>query len=493
MRLTLFGGVVLALVVSCPAWADWSELAALERDGARVSAAAVDLGTNRLISGLHAESRLTPASLTKLTLTAAALEAWPADKAFRTQLLSAGAVQGGELRGDLILQGAGDPSLDDHSLWSLAAQLRGSGISAVRGRLIVNAAPFGLVECETEDRCRALERSDTAYNAPLSAVGVDFGNWCISVRPGEAGSPAAVRGCGVSTLPIAVEGTIRTVNAGRRQTFWVERFTRDGKDVLHVGGDIPVDRGQELYRSMSNPASGVGLLFREILHEIGVTIDGTVEVTATPAPSSAAILAEYEGLTVREQLGRMLRFSNNYIADVLTLNLAAETGKEPPRELSKAGGVLADFVTRAQRAVQIGTLPGTPPAIFSGSGLTPENLLSATDLVSLLAYQYRDARHFPAFYGGLTVPRDAPFQFLREGSPAWLDRVALKTGTMEDPHSVCGIAGYMRTRDAGWIAFAIIVNGGEKMRHVPIARAMRAMRADLEAILGRSDTATSGP
>jgi D-alanyl-D-alanine carboxypeptidase/D-alanyl-D-alanine-endopeptidase (penicillin-binding protein 4) len=236
---------------------------------------------------------------------------------------------------------------------------------------------------------------------------------------------------------------------------------------------------------MSNPANGVGLLFREILREIGIRIDGAVQVTASTAPQKLEILAEYEGLSLREQLGRMLRFSNNYIADVLTLNLAADLSGQPPTQLSTASNVLVDFATRAQRAVQIGKSE-TPPALFSGSGLTPENLLSANDLVSLLAYQYRDSRRFPAFYGGLTVPRDAPFQFLRNGSPAWLDRVALKTGTMEMPHSVCGIAGYMRKRDNGWIAFAVIVNGGAGVPHVPISRAMSAARADLEEILDRN-------
>jgi D-alanyl-D-alanine carboxypeptidase/D-alanyl-D-alanine-endopeptidase (penicillin-binding protein 4) len=275
------------------------------------------------------------------------------------------------------------------------------------------------------------------------------------------------------------------VSASGRQTFWVERITRSGVDVLRVGGDIPVDRGQELYRSMSNPAQGVGLLFQEILREIGIRIDGAVQVTATQAPEQLEILAEFEGLTLREQLGRMLRFSNNYIADVLTLNLAAEVSGQPPAQLSSAGGILSDFVTRAQRSMQL-VKAITPPSLFSGSGLTPENLLSASDLVALLAYQYRDARRFPAFYGGLTVPRDAPFQFLRNGSAAWLDRVALKTGTMEMPHSVCGVAGYMRKRDNGWIAFAVIVNGGAKLMHVPIARAMSATRTDLEQMLERN-------
>ena len=57
------------------------------------------------------------------------------------------------------------------------------------------------------------------------------------------------------------------------------------------------------------------------------------------------------------------------------------------------------------------------------------------------------------------VPRDAPFGFLREGSDAWLDRVALKTGSMDDPHSMLGIAGYLRKRNGGWIAFAVGKSG----------------------------------
>ncbi|MEP7242739.1 MAG: hypothetical protein ABI885_03540, partial [Gammaproteobacteria bacterium] len=77
------------------------------------------------------------------------------------------------------------------------------------------------------------------------------------------------------------------------------------------------------------------------------------------------------------------------------------------------------------------------------------------------------------------------FAFLRNGSDAWLDRVALKTGTMEEPHSVCGIAGYLRKSDGGWIAFAVIVNGGPGMKHVPLFRAMAAARTDLESLLAQ--------
>lgn len=482
MRYIASAVLCLGVGLALPAQAAFDQLAALEKVGARVSAAVLDLGDNRLLADLNADTRRTPASLTKLPMAAAALDAWPADKTFRTQLLSVAPVKDGMLTGDLILQGAGDPSLDGKSLWALAAQLRGAGVTAVSGRLVVNAAPFGLLKCETSDRCKALERSDTAYNAPLAAFGVDFGNWCVSVRPTTLAAAAAVQGCGVKTLPVPVEGSIKTVGEGGRQTFWVERVTRADGDRIRVGGDIPIDRGQDVYRAMSDPATGAGLLFIEILREIGIRIEGPPTVTAAALPSPVYVLAQVEGLSMREQLGRMLRFSNNYIADVLTLNLAAAVTRQPPTELSSASSVLSDFVSRAQRTAKVSSLK-TPSQLFSGSGLTPENLISASELVGLLAHQYRDTRRFPAFYGGLVVPRDAPFQFLRTGTPAWLDRVALKTGTMEQPHSVCGIAGYLRKKDGGWMAFAVMVNGGPGMKRVPLFRAMAAARGDIEAIL----------
>src|SRR5689334_18622912 len=270
MPLRSLARAVLAsgLLFTAPAMAAFEQLEELEKVGARVSAVAIDLTDLSVVGARNADERLTPASLTKLSVAAASLDTWAADKAFHTRLLSTAPVEDGVLRGDLILQGDGDPSLDDPGLWSLAAQLKGSGVTAVRGRLIVNAAPFGVMKCETSDRCKALERSDTAYNAPLSSIGVDFGNWCVSVRPTTLAQPAEVRGCRVRTLPLPIEGTIKTVGEGSRQTFWVERVTREGVDRLRVGGDIPLDRGQELYRAMSDPANGVGLLMAQMLEEI---------------------------------------------------------------------------------------------------------------------------------------------------------------------------------------------------------------------------------
>src|ERR1700761_2277324 len=165
---------------------------------------------------------------------------------------------------------------------------------------------------------------------------------------------------------------------------------------------------------MSDPVRGCGLLLRQMLRETGLHIEGEVVVAAAAPPLTTRVLADTSGLALNEQLGRMLRYSNNYIADVLTMDAAAEMGAAP-MQLSAAAQVLASFVARGAGAGP------PPPLLHSGSGLTPENVLSANDLIGVLAHVYRDTRRFPSYYGGLVVPRDAPFAFLREGSEAWLD------------------------------------------------------------------------
>src|ERR1700679_1850286 len=166
-------------------------------------------------------------------------------------------MRGGEVNGDVIFDGTGDPTLEYSALLALAVQAKGAGVTSITGRVMVDLKPFADVGCETHDRCGALARSDTAFNAPLSAVGVDYGNWCVSVQPTTAGAAAMVRGCGVSRLPIPVEGTIATSAAQSKKTFWVERATNAGVDVLRVGGQIPIGARERVYRAMSNPALGV--------------------------------------------------------------------------------------------------------------------------------------------------------------------------------------------------------------------------------------------
>ena len=264
---------LLLLTVANAALGDWRALSALQQSGARVSAAAVDLSDNTVIQQLNSDVRLTPASLTKLAVAATALSVWPADKMFKTQLLAAGAVDGGRLTGDLYLVGAGDPSLTGESLLSLAAQVKSAGITAVTGELFVIPSPFASVLCETKDRCEAGMHSDTAYDAPLASIGTDFGTWCVDVRATRIGKPAAVTSC-TTRLPIGVQGSVLTTQSNKGAPLRVERLTIDGEDTLRIGGTIEEGTTQIVYRAMSDPARGAGMLLRASLIDMGISDRG---------------------------------------------------------------------------------------------------------------------------------------------------------------------------------------------------------------------------
>ncbi len=477
-------GVALsALCICTSASAEWSHLQALhDQRGADVTAIAVDLDTGKTLQALNPDQRLTPASLTKIVLASAALGTWDVDKTFSTRALATGPLEHGQLYGDLVVYSEGDATFDHQSLWYLAAQIKQAGVQKINGGLVINASAFGPLNCETKDRCDALARSHTAYDAPLAAFGVDYGTWCVDVLPLKAEAPAQVRSCAAVDVPIPLEGEIQARGKGRSKGMWLDRVTLGGNEALAMGGDLPLGSDRRFYRSMSDPALGAGMLLRQVLGELGISVDGAVSVSYDAMPANTYTLGSTESLPLREQIGRLLRYSNNYISDVLTVAMAAERTPEPVSSLANASRSLVDLVMRARTEVGYGG--DAPPVLLSGSGLTPENKLSAKDLVAVLHHQYHDSRKFPAFYAGLVVPGEAPHKFIRNGSEAWQDRVALKTGTLSEPRSVFGTAGYLRKRDGGWIAFAALANGAPR-KAVPMSNTLAAIRDDIDALLAR--------
>jgi D-alanyl-D-alanine carboxypeptidase/D-alanyl-D-alanine-endopeptidase (penicillin-binding protein 4) len=469
---------VLHAAEPAPGGAAFAQLANLSAQGAQVSAEVWDLDSGRALASLNPDTRLTPASLSKIVIAAAALQTWAPDKTFATEVRATAPLRAGLVQGDLILRGSGDATLDETTLWGLASQLRGAGVRRISGKLLVERTPFGELECDTIDRCGALRRSGRAYNAAPSAIGVNYGSWCVSIRATVPGQPARVGGCATGELPIPLDGKVLTVVANGAAR--VDRATDSG-DRLSVSGTISQGETRQVHRAMSDPAAGAGLILRSILMQIGIVLDGAVETVAQAVPSADQVLARVDGLPLQEQVGRMMRWSNNYVADVLTMGVALERNRKPPRSLAEAANELVALVRGSSTNPSSGESNG--PVMHSGSGLTTTNRLSAVDFIGVLRSQYQDSRHFPAFYGSFVVPRDASFSYLRSGTADWLDRVALKTGSLTEPVSVNGIAGYLRKKNGGWMAFAIIVNGSERLRQISHERALGAARADLQALL----------
>jgi serine-type D-Ala-D-Ala carboxypeptidase/endopeptidase (penicillin-binding protein 4) len=452
-------------------------------EDADVSALAVNLGDPHVIWGMNAGRRLAPASLSKLYVAAAALQRWGPNKSFGIRLLAVGSMHNGILRGSLTLLGDGAPALTDAELLQLAKDARNAGLRRVVGDLIVNESKFGRVACAIQDRCKARRVSGHAYEAPLSAAGVNFNTWCLEIRPRlRAGPSARVMDCTATLGAPIIEGHIKTVAPTHGSQFIVTRVREAGEEKFQISGVVPAASPiQRVYRAVANPSMHTAILLRQALRGAGIRVTGANRVSYEPPHGRP--LAAVNGQWLRQLLPSMLAYSNNYMADVLTLDLGADAGLPIPIDLKASAGVLSNLAARADQRTWFARPENPRPKLLSGSGLSINSQVSALSLVALLDAMYRRPALFPSFVGALTVPVYSPFTFLHQSNGPWSTRTMVKTGSLHQPVTVLDIAGYVRLRDGGWGTIAIVINGSAIHPKLDMNAFMNAIQHDMNQLL----------
>jgi D-alanyl-D-alanine carboxypeptidase/D-alanyl-D-alanine-endopeptidase (penicillin-binding protein 4) len=136
---------------------------------AGAAAIAVDLAAGRAVFARNASLPLAPASTEKLPVTYAALVLLGATFRIQTEVLGEGEQVGDVWRGDIVLQGHGDPMLTRARLGALAAELRAGGIRRITGSIVGDESWF--------DARRTAPGWKASYyigeSPPLSALVVD--------------------------------------------------------------------------------------------------------------------------------------------------------------------------------------------------------------------------------------------------------------------------------------------------------------------------------
>ncbi|TMM06938.1 MAG: D-alanyl-D-alanine carboxypeptidase/D-alanyl-D-alanine-endopeptidase [Actinobacteria bacterium] len=136
---------------------------------AHSAAVALDLTTGTAVFGRNPALSLVPASNEKLPVTYTALKTLGPDYQIPTDVLGQGALVGTTWRGSLVLQGHGDPTLNDTGLSRLAKQVRAAGIRKVAGSVLGDESYF-------DSRRTAPGWKPSFYitqSEPLSALTVD--------------------------------------------------------------------------------------------------------------------------------------------------------------------------------------------------------------------------------------------------------------------------------------------------------------------------------
>lgn len=402
--------------------------------------AVYDLGTpqHKLEFGHNEQQEFIPASVTKIATASVVLRKLGPSFKFQTTLWSSGAIKNGVLTGDLVLKGGGDAGFVSESMWFLVNELVRTGIKKVDGNIVVDDTDFDQTRA---DPSRDPERVDRAYDAPVGAMSFNWNSINIYVRPSQVGEPPTVHLDPISA-GYEVENKAKTVNKAGTAI----EVSRHG-DKIRVAGTIGVGANEFVsYKNIDDPVdwSGRNLIF--FLEQRGISVTGKVK--AGKRPENSKMLAKAESKPLSQHVTDMMKFSNNYVAEMLTKNLSAQAGQVPA---TLEGGMK---IIRA--GLEEMGFEGKRFTLVNPSGLSRRNRIRPADLAMVLV---KGQEYFPTFAELLSAfpiaGTDGTLKSRMKNGPAhgW---VRAKTGLLT---GVVGLAGFAGRKDGTVHAFAFIFNG----------------------------------
>lgn len=399
---------------------------------------------------LNADQQRLPASLTKIATAYAVLKRLPGDFKVSTQLLTSAPSEKGEIKGDLILKGHGDPAFVSEHLWVLVGKLHRSGVRKVLGDIVVDDTYF---DQQRFDPSRTQTREDRAYDAPVGAMSFNWNSVTIYASPAaNAGDPMDVQAEPMSDY-VQLTNRTQTRRRGQSKNLSTSRSDRSddqvGDQFIIKGGIAVGEDEKRLYRSVRYPGLWSGYNLKAFLEDQDIMVTGRVR--KAQAPSSARVLVEQESKPLREMVADLMKFSNNFVAEMLTKHLSIVAGETPGNLSSGMQSIVSELVKAG--------IPKDRFQLINPSGLTRRNKMAPSDLRKVLEEAYRDFRISSEFVSSLPVAgTDGTLERRMPQVKGW---VRAKTGLLS---GVAGLAGYAGRPNGEIHVFSFIFNGSNKQR-----------------------------
>lgn len=192
-RLTPDAGAIAALQ---------TYVSTLEQQGLIPEDQGIWIQSGRNVLAQHMGTQPLPAaSLTKIATTLVALKAWGANYQFETLISHTGTIQSGVLRGDLVIQGGGDPLFVWEEAIAIGNALQELGIQSVEGDLLISGA-------------FAMNYKDEPGKAGRLFQQAVYAPWW----PDEAAAQYAQMRPTPARPALRISGTVRSIDANRVQT-----------------------------------------------------------------------------------------------------------------------------------------------------------------------------------------------------------------------------------------------------------------------------------
>ncbi|WP_366926914.1 D-alanyl-D-alanine carboxypeptidase/D-alanyl-D-alanine endopeptidase [Pseudogemmobacter hezensis] len=394
----------------------------------------MDAATGKVLEARDEGVQLPPASVTKVVTALYALEKLGPGRRFATRVLATGPVQGGVLKGDLILAGGGDATLQTDQLGDLAARLAKRGVKSVSGRFLYWEGALPSAAHIADD-----QPVQVGYNPALSGLNLNFnrvhfewkkasGAWNVSMDArGERFVPK------VSSVNMKVasrESPLFTYSGNQSREDWTVASAALGK-------------GGSRWLPVRLPGLYAADVFRTLARAQGVTLPEGQAVKSLPRGDE---LARVESDSLPEVLRGMLRWSTNLTAECSGLAASgagsvAASGREMTAWVRQGFGVNATFVDH--------------------SGLGGGSRISALEMAQLLQRAHRDKRGLKPILRDVGM-KDNDGKVVK-GHPV---KVMAKSGTL---NFVSALAGHITPPGGREMIFAIMTGDPARRDAVPVA------------------------
>jgi D-alanyl-D-alanine carboxypeptidase/D-alanyl-D-alanine-endopeptidase (penicillin-binding protein 4) len=413
MRKRFFGVLIvlfLALTVPAIAFDQSRVLDILQQQGLSEDQVGmiIEDSTGKVFT-LNETKKLKPASLMKILTAGASLNVLGPDFKFDTQLLSKGTVKNHVLKGSLYVKANGDPSFNSNDLYFFLGDLQKEGIKAIQGNIVIDDSKYSDIHTLS---MRPWMQASNPGNYPLF----------INVDP-----PA---------------------NIAPYSRSWL-RAKKRLRRLLDLNDDYVI------YQNMVEPDLWTGLDFLQLLKRSRISVTG--KVIRGKIPDDARVIGSVT-TPLTTVIHDMLKSSNNYYADMMIRNLAAQSGERPANVKAGMKFIYA-FLDQAG-------VSHDDYSLNSGAGFTHRSYITAGALCAVLNHLRSQPEISPIFFASLPVAgTDGTLKYRMRKTEAQ-GKIHAKTGYLGRAISryklrdgVVALAGFATPTDGKTFTFVFLYNG----------------------------------
>jgi len=420
--------------------------------------------TSKTLLNWRAQEPMNPASAMKLLTTLSGLDILGPQFRWRTNIYTDGIVRQGTLKGNLYLQGTGDPKLIPEELAKLMKALQALGIQKIDGNLFFDRSAYApsVMEHNTIDG-----ESLRAYNVPPDPLLYAFRTLSFQIGKSRTADFIDIRYTpAMSQLQIdnqmqLVDGSCDNWKSNIRFNLDPEAVGINNKGsktdpllIAQFSGAFPNGCKGVNYNVVALDANTFLTQGFAAAWELagGSWVQPPTGKSAT-VPLAARLLLQFEGINLADDVQDINKYSNNVMARQLLLTLALEKMGKPA---TTANG---DMVIQSWLKQQGLDFPGL--VIENGSGLSRNEAISAEQMNQLLV----TARNLPAsevFYNSLplagmdgTMKNRLLIQLRKFLHLKKKPEVRIKTGSLAD---VRAISGYVLSKSGKLYAVSSFIN-----------------------------------